>query len=124
MGLFGFGKEKKEENKTPACACKCSCGAKDTAAKIETETVKGKEGINSVKVLGTGCQSCHALFENAKEAVKNMQLTLEVEYVTEMPRIIEYGVMSVPALVINEKVVSMGKVLKSQEIEQILSKAL
>ncbi|MCI9125561.1 MAG: thioredoxin family protein [Eubacterium sp.] len=65
-----------------------------------------------IKVLGSGCKSCHALLESTKEAVKAMGLSVEVEYVTDMQKIMEYGVMSMPALVVNEKVVSMGKVLK------------
>lgn len=45
---------------------------------------------------------------------------MEVEYVTDMQRIMEYGVMSMPALVVNENVVSMGKVLKPVEVENLL----
>ena len=51
-----------------------------------------------------------------------MGLSLEVEYVTDMQKIMEYGVMSMPALVVNEKVVSMGKVLKSGDVEKLLHK--
>ena len=79
-------------------------------------------GICCIKVLGSGCKSCHALLEASKEAVKNMGLSVEVEYVTDMEKIMEYGVMSVPALVVNEKVVSMGKVLKADDVEKLLHK--
>lgn len=51
-----------------------------------------------------------------------MGLSIEVEYVTDMQKIMEYGVMSMPALVVNEKVMSMGKVLKSADIEKLLCK--
>ena len=62
------------------------------------------------------------MLEAAKDAVRNMGLSIEVEYVTDMPKIMEYGVMSMPALVVNEKVVSMGKVLKAAEVEVLLHK--
>lgn len=81
-----------------------------------------EKSICSMKVLGSGCASCHTLFENAKGAVKNMELSIEVEYVTDLQQVMEYGVMSMPALVVNEKVVSMGKTLKSADIEELLHK--
>ena len=51
-----------------------------------------------------------------------MNLSVEVAYVTDMQEIMNYGVMQVPALVVNEKVVSMGKVLKAGDIEKHLRK--
>ena len=102
MALFNFGK-KKEEKKAPTCCCG-----------------KPVDGICCVKVLGAGCKSCHALYEAAKEAVHNLDLNIEVEYITDMERIMEYGVMSMPALVVNDKVVSVGKVLKAAEVEKLL----
>ncbi|MDE7246322.1 MAG: thioredoxin family protein [Lachnospiraceae bacterium] len=98
-----FGKKKEEEKKTPACS-------------------EAENGICSIKVLGSGCASCHAQYENAKEAVQKMGFALEVEYVTDLQKIMEYGVMSMPALVVNEKVVSMGKVLKASDVEKLLHK--
>ena len=50
------------------------------------------------------------------------EICLAVEYVTDMETIMEYGVMSMPALVINEKVVSVGKVLNTNDVEKILHK--
>jgi len=58
--------------------------------------------------------------EASREAVKNLGLSVEVEYVTDMEKIMEYGVMRMPALVVNEKVVSMGKVLKAADVEKLL----
>ena len=49
-----------------------------------------------------------------------MGLPLEVEYITDMQKVMTYGVMSMPAIVVNEKVVSMGKVLKPSEVEKLL----
>ena len=76
--------------------------------------------IECIKVLGSGCKSCHAQYENAKAAAKNMGLDIEVEYITDMQKIMEYGVMSMPAIVVNENVVSSGKVLKAAEVEKLL----
>lgn len=84
--------------------------------------IEAMEGIRSIQVLGAGCSSCHQLYENAKEAVKNMGLNLEAEYITDMAKVTEYGVMRVPALVVNGKVVSVGKVLKPGEVEALLCK--
>lgn len=102
MALFGFGK-KKEEKQVPACCC---------GAPVD--------GICCVKVLGAGCKSCHEQYENAKAAVKALGLDLEVEYITDMEKVMGYGVMSMPAIVVNEKVVSMGKVLKAADVEKLL----
>ena len=120
MALFDFGK-KKEEKKS--CCCSCSCGIPDQEATSTSECCgKTVEGICCVKVLGAGCKSCHDQYEYVKEAVKNLGLAIEVEYVTDMQKVMEYGVMSMPAIVVNEKVASMGKVLKSADVEKLLNK--
>ena len=122
MSLFNFGKKKEEEKKTPACACNCGCPASE-ADEIKNDCChEAKDGICCVKVLGAGCKSCHEQYEYAKEAVKSMGLSVEVEYITDMQKVMEYGVMSMPALVVNEKVVSMGKVLKAADVEKLLRK--
>lgn len=121
MALFNFGK-KKDEKKAPACCCNCGCSAskaEETANDCRTEA---KDGIFCIKVLGAGCKSCHEQYENAREAVKAMGLDIEVEYITDMQKVMEYGVMSMPAIVVNEKVVSMGKVLKQNDVVTLLHK--
>ena len=105
MGLFGFGKKKEEEKQVPTCCC--------------GETGSGG---SSIKVLGAGCKSCHEQYENAMAAVKAMGLSMEVEYITDMEKVMGYGVMSMPAIVVNEQVVSMGKVLKVADVEKLLRK--
>ena len=107
MALFNFGKKKEEEKKTPACACSCG-GAASEAESITNDCCPDlKEGeICCIKVLA-GCKSCHEQFEYAKQAVKDMGLSVEVEYITDMQKVMEYGVMSMPALVVNEKVVAI-----------------
>ena len=74
----------------------------------------------NVKVLGGGCSKCETLLANTKEAIANAKIEAEVEYITDFAVIGSYGIMSMPALVVDEKVVSMGKVLKSSEIESFL----
>ena len=58
-----------------------------------------------------------------KKAVEACNLIVEVEYITDMQKVMEYGVMSMPAIVVNEKVVSMGKVLKAADVEKLLRKS-
>ena len=114
MALFHFGRKKEEEQK-------CCCGSEP---KAESACCCGApvEGICCVKVLGAGCKSCHELYENTKAAVSSLGLNVEVEYITDMEKIMAYGVMSMPAIVVNEQAVSMGKVLKSADVEKLLRK--
>lgn len=74
----------------------------------------------NVKVLGGGCCKCETLLANAKEAVAKVGVEAEVEYITDFSVIASYGIMSTPALIVDDKIVSMGKVLKSSEIEKFL----
>lgn len=101
MSLFGFMK-KTEEKKRPA--------DKALIARIK-----------SVKVLGAGCKNCHIQYENVKKALDVMSIPVEVEYITDMAKIAEYGVMSMPVIVVNEKVVSQGRVLKPSEVGKLLT---
>ena len=115
MSLFG---KKKEEKKEIDCGCSCGCGTSDAQPVPAAASCYGEkvEGICCIKVLGSGCKNCHTLYENTKEAVKAAGLSVEVEYITDLQKVMEYGVMSMPALVINEQIVSMGKVLKVTDI--------
>ncbi|MGN0743024.1 MAG: thioredoxin family protein [Candidatus Fimadaptatus sp.] len=130
MALFGFGKRKDEEHKAAACCCGCSNAAEGSAhgccspAQAEGAACcsNAAGGIRSIKVLGAGCRSCHEQYENALAAVKALGLPVEVEYITDMAKVMEYGVMSMPAIVVNENVVSMGKVLKPADVEKLLRK--
>ena len=119
MALFNFGKQKEEEKKAPTCCCGSASAAEEA---LKTCCGAPVEGICCVKVLGAGCKACHEQFENAKAAVKAMGLDVEVEYITDMEKVMAYGVMSMPAIVVNEKVVSMGKVLKAADVEKLLHK--
>ena len=123
MALFNFGKKKEEEKKVPTCACSCGCSESESEEITSNCCSDLKEDeICCIKVLGAGCKSCHEQYENAKQAVKNMGLSVKVEYITDMQKVMEYGVMSMPALVVNEKVVAMGKVLKAADVVALLHK--
>ena len=78
--------------------------------------------VKSVIVLGSGCSSCEKLNENTKKAVSKLGLNVSVQYVTDLQKIMEFDVMQMPALVINDKVVSQGKVLNENEVLEILQK--
>ena len=129
MALFNFGKKKEEEKKSCCCGSTepkaeesaCCCAASKTKA---TSCCCGApvEGICCVKILGAGCKSCHEQYENAKAAVQALGLNVEVEYITDMEKVMEYGVMSMPDIVVNDQVVSMGKVLKAADVEKLLHK--
>ncbi|MGN0526275.1 MAG: thioredoxin family protein [Acutalibacteraceae bacterium] len=123
MALFNFGKKNKEE-KDPACACNCGCPVSEVSEITNDCCPEAKDGICCIKVLGAGCKACHEMYENTKEAVRNIGLEVEVEYITDMQKVMEYGVMSMPALVVNEKVVSQGKVLKVADVKKILQKSI
>lgn len=110
MALFGFGKKKEEK----ASAC---CGGEEKAASCCGRPVSG---ICCVKVLGAGCKSCHELYENTRSAVQALGLSVEVEYVTDMQKIAAFGVISMPAIVVNDRVVSAGRVLRAAEVEKLL----
>ena len=60
------------------------------------------------------------MYENTKQAVQNQGLDVDVEYITDMEKVVQYGAMSMPVLVVNEKVVSVGRVLKPKEIEKLI----
>lgn len=74
----------------------------------------------NIKILGSGCKKCMALAENTQVAAANEGVSVEIEKVTDIVDISKYGVMSTPGLVVNEKVVSTGKVLSAEEIGKYL----
>ncbi len=103
MSLFGFGKKKSE------CSCSGNCSG-----------CKCGEVKSRVKILGGGCAKCNELEKSTVEALIELGMDSSVEHITDFSVIATYGVMSTPALVIDEKVVSMGKVLKKNEVIEIL----
>jgi len=73
-----------------------------------------------IEILGTGCAKCKTLYENVKKAVDESGKTAEIVKVEEIPKIMAYGVMSTPALVIDGQVKFSGKVASIGEIMGML----
>lgn len=131
MGFFKKSNTKKENN---SCCCgdieglilkedqkelKSSCGCAEGCTCNEQE-IKSDRLI--IKVLGSGCKNCITLTENVHKALEEMKLSAEIVKVTDFAQITGYGIMSTPALVLNEKVISYGKVLKPAKIVKLLEK--
>lgn len=113
MGLFGRKKEKKAcceieiVEETEGAAPACDCGG---------DCVEG----TVVTVMGPGCKKCHQLNENAEQLARELGGPIKVVYVTDPAAMAEAGVMSTPALLVDGKVVSQGKVLSADEIKALL----
>lgn len=112
MGLFS--KKKREE--TTAC---CGGGSRTPETMTRAEAVKA---AGSVKVLGSGCAKCSALETATCEALAELGMDTTIDHVTDFTQIAAYGVMTTPALVVDGKVVSYGKVLKKDEVKILIQK--
>jgi small redox-active disulfide protein 2 len=77
-----------------------------------------------IEVLGSGCPTCHKLFELTQKAVEEMKLQVEVEYIDDIQKILEMGVMSVPVLVIDGKVAMSGSLPSVERIKEVLSSSV
>lgn len=110
MGLFN---KKKEETKS--CCCGGNCTPESMA---EAETAKAA----GVKVLGSGCAKCNALEAAVRSALEELGMNTTIDHVTDFSQIAAYGVMSTPALVVDGKVVSYGKVLNKDEAKAVIQK--
>ena len=73
-----------------------------------------------IKILGTGCKNCKTLEQNARDAASQLGLTAEVEKVEDFASIAAYGILKTPGLVVDEKVISSGKVLTVEQIKEKL----
>lgn len=104
MSIFG-----RKAKKT----CCCTCGGAET----------GKEKNCRIKVLGSGCTKCNELERAVASAMEELGLEPVVGHVSDPARIAAYGVMSTPALVVDEQVVSSGRILKKDEIKALLQRA-
>lgn len=75
-----------------------------------------------IQILGTGCAKCKKMAEMAEKAAKDLGIDYELEKVTEIVEIMQFGVMSTPGLVIDGKVVVAGKVPTEDRMKELLSK--
>lgn len=150
MGLFSkFRKKKENQEEMAMCECGNMCKVSDIEANKAKEEAKNKSCCDTdakssccgnvdgdeivkaqsahgegaaVKVLGSGCKKCNDLELATKTALENLGMDATIDHVTDFAQISSYGVMSTPALVIDGKVVSYGKVLKTEEVMAILQK--
>jgi small redox-active disulfide protein 2 len=76
----------------------------------------------TIKVLGACCRKSKETFENTKLAIQQLGLEATVENIGDMAEIASYGVMTTPALVIDDQVVSFGKFLSKDDAVKIISK--
>ena len=79
-----------------------------------------KNKTMKIQVLGSGCPTCKKLFELTKQAVKELGLKTEIEYITDMQKIVEMNVMQSPVLAINDRPVLTGTVPKVEQIKKII----
>ena len=75
-----------------------------------------------IQVLGSGCPSCKKLFELTKKATEELALKTEVEYITDIQKIVEMGVMSSPVLAVNGKPILTGFVPDIEKIKEAIKK--
>jgi small redox-active disulfide protein 2 len=83
-----------------------------------------EEIMLTIKVLGSGCANCKKLEAITRQSVSTLGIEAEVIKVTEYPEIMKYNIMSTPGLVINEKVVSAGRIPSEAEITTFITSAL
>jgi len=76
--------------------------------------------MKNIKVLGTGCASCKATIEMIRHLAEEKGVTIELEKIEDIQKIMNYSVMSTPAVVINGEVVHAGGIPKHEKVEQWL----
>jgi small redox-active disulfide protein 2 len=77
----------------------------------------------NIKILGPGCFKCDALEKHVKEVVSELQLDATIEHVKDMKQILDYPILTTPGLVINEQVVSSGRVPSKEEVNNFIISA-
>lgn len=108
MSLFGLGNKKS-----------CCCSGNYTPENMQA--AEREKNASGVKILGGGCAKCNQLEAATVEALKELGMDTTIDHVIEFEKIAAYGVMTTPALVIDGKVVSYGKVLDKSEVINILN---
>ena len=74
----------------------------------------------TIKVYGSGCKGCQTLHQHVIDALAEMNVAADVQFITDMQKIMESGVMGLPALSVNDKIVSAGKVLSMADVKKFL----
>jgi len=76
--------------------------------------------IKAIQVLGSGCPTCKQLLETTKKVVKELNIRVEVEYITDVSKIVEAGIMASPALTINGRPVLIGRGINEKDVKNVL----
>ncbi len=108
-----FGKKKRENSNSGEA---CNAQTKQTAAQSKPEGA-------SIKILGSGCAKCNQLEANTREALEALHMDTAIDHITDFSQIAAYGVMTTPALLVDGKIVSFGRVLKTEEVIAVLKKS-
>ena len=118
--------DEKIEEKSSCCATPDEQIAQFTAKKPEEKTACCSSSKDKVviKILGIGCANCVALKKVVDEAVKTIDKECEVLKVEDMEEIMKYRIMSTPALVINDEVKSVGKLLSIDEVTNLIKEEI
>lgn len=77
--------------------------------------------MKKIKILGSGCTKCNKLADNAKKAAEELGLAYEIEKVTDLNEITQFGILTTPGLVVDDKVVSTGKLLSPDDIKKLIA---
>ncbi|MGC8924015.1 MAG: thioredoxin family protein [Candidatus Micrarchaeia archaeon] len=75
-----------------------------------------------IEIFGTGCPKCKALEENARKAVSELRAKAEIVKITDIGKIVEYGILSTPAIAVDGEVKAYGRIVEVEEIKKWLSK--
>ena len=78
----------------------------------------------NIKILGMGCSNCKTLYSIAEETANELKVTATFEKVEDIKKIMAYGVMRTPALVINEKVKVFGRIPKKDEVKKYIQEEM
>ncbi len=111
----------KQTTRYPACACQCGCPPEEIAKPRAFQSQATKEPVRSIKVLDKIDQSSRQLYQNVLEAVHHLALSPSISYLSEPKQTSAYYV-DFPALLIDERVVSYGKLCTVEEIKALLQK--
>lgn len=83
-----------------------------------------KNRIEKIEVLGSGCSKCEMLLKITQEVLTELNLNLKIDYIKEIERMIELGIISTPALAINNQVIVSGYLPTKDEIKNLIKKYL
>ena len=77
--------------------------------------------MRKLQILGPGCPKCERLAKEAEAAARELGLEFELEKVTAMDRILDFGVMATPALAVDGRVLAAGKALGKEDVKKLLA---